>query len=304
MELIEALKQLSLEVKSQTANISTSNLNQQRQLGKAGCSATDLADNNEKSCSLRQLEDFDNSIETLLMQLSDLDLPRTVTDHHQQRRSRFCTSNQILNNAPHNYGFNGSLETSQEEDSDCSSSQQSSSTSNEIYISNGQYLTKPLVKCLMRRDLGDITNTVKRIGQTLSIGRDIASLAEKFDSDLRMEDWHNAKSLCDRFSALYSCEPFMRDLPTLRHYDMVCRNLTNRLSNCVTLGDKQGLVDQDDDLVTRSTMEFEDVEETEDVEDIDCELFDEPVQVSMWTNNKLYINNLEPQNTNIARYNQ
>lgn len=336
MELIKALEQLSLEVKSKQ-NFGTQNrtsdwrrptnesmtkynsgpLNQTNQY-------PDQPDRPEAPQSrLRHLEEFDNSIDTLFAQLSEFDPADLQPNHHQKpmtlgasaRRWQFHDRRVGLtaNQQP------GSMETSQEEDSDCSS-QQSGQLSSSTSVC-------PLVRDLLQRDLSAITDTVRKISRILALGKEIESVynhltmsRDDVDSqrsrtsstttyDQLCPDYQLGRSLnqanqarvidptylrclCDNYTSLYLSEPHIANLQTMLRYNGSCQRLMSLLG-CQSnyQEDHMENVEMDSDYVKgEDDADREDEEENELFEDevafLDCD----PRRMDNWTENKLYVN--------------
>lgn len=272
MELIQALEQLSLEVRSQRVNISVFGQD------KLGANFQDDQPNNSPQlwpCDelpnanrvwqyppdvdgrLRnQLEDFENSIGTLLSQLSDLDChepnPKRISTCASARRAHFSNINASFRNE---YS-GGSIETSQEEDSDCSSQRSSSyTTSSAKFNASETPAVDPLVKDLLKRDLGAITDTVKKISKILTLGNEIETIYNQYFADISHSDESTqiaaknrmlrksridlpqTKSICDSYLSLCASEPYIKDLPTIARYSYHCNELLGRLDNLLLAND-------------------------------------------------------------------
>lgn len=195
-ELIEALEQLSLEVRNQSL-IDGNNING-KYISQNHNNINNHQQHHQPKILTNQLEDFDNSIATLFSQITDLDLSQTqqqnlkLIDAAASRRAKYITY------SPYNRALHF-FETSQEEDSDSSSLRSSSgyatttssssasshcnsSTSNCVtatqnnHDNNNRQPMNPLVRDLLKKDLNTITGTVRKIGQILAIGSEIESI--------------------------------------------------------------------------------------------------------------------------------
>lgn len=334
MELVQALEQLSLEVRNQKFNISTDckaleeeqpiqyhphyqNVYQSYRQHPLNQSNNSISTDDQH---LRQLQEFDNSIETLFAQITELDClePKrtnqapSLPNLAHSRRENFNYLHRNESNAHHS----GSMETSQEDDSDCSS--QRSGCANvfkkDIHIN-------PLVKDLLKRDIRTITGTMRKISRILTIGGQLESLHNylfngvkndihtKFDdlntSSLENIDLSYIRSLCDEFNSLCLSEQHIRDLPTIISYSEICCNLLAQLTrleqNSNYIG-YQAEHDDDDEISLRNTtgpigvndeycdtrlsMEGDEGELDDDVAFLNCD----QKHVDNWTENKLYIN--------------
>lgn len=332
MELVEALEQLSLEVRNQKFNIST-------ELCTSEVDSTHYHPNQQyvdqsmrplpsifNDYNLRQLQEFDKSIETLFAQIADLDClepKRTIqalqipASEAHSRREKF----NYLNKTDSKAHYSGSIETSQEEDSDCSSQQ--SGCANRF---KRGVCVNPLVKDLLKRDICAITGTVKKIGRLLAIGNQLENLHNNLFSktkqtvrndfkDLHPDylqniDANYIRSLCDEFNYLCSSEQHIRDLPTVISYNEFCCNLlalVNRLEpNSISAKYKAQQQQQvgytEDEMFLHCTPEQTEVyddnnESTLPVEGDEEELDNDVAflncdqrHVDKWTENKLYIN--------------
>lgn len=293
MELIEALKQLSLEVRNQEhRNISSEGSFQYEVQENYNLEeSSHCPDRKPVSSQLNwqypssvnrhnQLREFDYSIDTLFAQISDLDYPKPC----QNIIISPCRAQRKLVN---------SLETSQEEDSDCSSQQ--SGTANATYLN-------PLVEDLLRRDLSAITDTVRKISQILAIGNKI----EAFWNDLtggtgyrqstehdkgKIVDNYHIKTMCDTFASLLASEPHIKDLPTILRYNDYCNRLKQlnllRTNNYDTNSDDDNIMEESDSVVYSQNAPAVPCSEEDDAD----AAFSEYNQLGSWTENRLYINN-------------
>lgn len=209
MELIEALERLSLEIKRDSAqknvcdNTKAISFDNVSQLSSRG------------SKDYGQLQEFDRSVETLFAQINDLNQTRPPV--------------KFTSTTGHSKPSSGSVDTSQEDDSDASSSYHSAASCNMNHITHG-HLTVHLVQNLMRRDLHEITYTVKKISQILSIGSEMELIhknisSSQFDHECRDFDLMRIEILCDTFKELCLSEPHIMELPTIVRYTDYCTKL-------------------------------------------------------------------------------
>lgn len=327
MELIQALEQLSLEVRNQNLNISTDNvggahnhlqqLYQSQQYSNVHHQANGgqcLLDNSHR---VRQLQEFDNSIETLLAQITDLDSLEFKQTTNQQQPLPNCAHNrrERFSHASFKAHHSGSMETSQEEDSDCSS-QQSGCT---IGLKKDKCVY-PLVKDLLKRDLCAITDTVRKISRILAIGSEIETTYNSLSNRLKQHgesmspvvslqdfDVSYIKALCNEFTQLCCTEQHIRNLPTIISYNEYCCKLLTQLKKlnpdfisalmneaqqynneeiflrCVS--PKQIQVGDNSDLLEVDGVAEEELDA--DVAFLNCD----QEHVDNWTENKLYIDN-------------
>lgn len=177
MDLIQALEKLSLEVRH--------NLN------------------------ANQLEDFEQSLGTLLGQISDLNWTESKIDEKWGQSLPRKTKGSLSSTAS----------SSQEDDSDCSSSQQT---------------TVPLIFDLLNRevDSSNLTDSVRKISKILSIGNEIESIYFNICDDDHKQVEHYDKSsngvqsLCDTFKDLCAtCETYIDYLPKMTKYKNYCNYL-------------------------------------------------------------------------------
>lgn len=300
MELIEALKQLSLEVRNQEhRSISgdgdplhkTGGYRDQSLSGldeRPGGSTSNLNWQYPSNINRQhQLREFDYSMDTLFAQISDLDHPETCQNYclppNRAQQQRAWVNQR---------GVVGSLETSQEEDSDCSS-QRSGHTSN-----SGNF--NPLVEDLLRKDLRVITDKVRKISQILALGKKIEITWNCFttgtgsrpfmaqDGEFKM-DSNRISTMCDTFASLLNDEPHIRDLPTIIRY----RNYSSKLrhmnlppsGNCDIDSDNDETMDDSDPFRYPQNIPV-------DSEKIETEsIISDYGQVGNWTENRLYVNN-------------
>lgn len=219
MELIQALERLSLEVRNQKIGNSKQHDSDVRLVDYSMTpELNDEADHDQQSesrarcpsaSSQRQLDEFDNSIKTLLSQISDLDYLHTATQ-----------TNQYSSDSTRR----GSLETSSEEYSD-------ESSCNEIISREN-----PIVDYLLTCDLVSITNIVKKISRILAIGSEIEALYQilscihsNLDASSHIDSLYT-RSICDEFSVLLDSEPKITSLPTILHYNDIRLKLLSRLN--------------------------------------------------------------------------
>lgn len=347
MELIQALEQLSLEVRNQQANsISTSNehnvqlddpnrssysqnlgqdffkRNSQPNWQYPSSSLSEDSNHQEVQIRLQQLQEFENSIDTLFVQLTDLNCNKINHDTQLQlnhslssvfdRRTQFRRQRNIYRQF--NHVASGSMETSQEEDSDCSSQQSSSNGHTASSCLSSANQTTSLVKDLLRRDISAITDTVRRISRILSIGNEIEtfyinlSCSQTSDPSSSSNkrflteklDLHYVRSLCSIFNDLCSSEVHIKDLPTIKRYVYYCAQLVGLLNTpddrsfresarpqtqtLLFSGNADVDADIDDDVIASSSF---DRSVCEDASVLDCN----QMQVNNWTENKLYIDN-------------
>lgn len=329
MELIEALEQLSLRVRCQERKDISSNAGTSRpaRVSQAGLFGQQIINDNrqpgpttagkwhenetycyDEDVHLKQLKDFDSSLETLISQISDLDHKTQETESTRPNTNVWPNANStrphdlylLRRKRFHNsiYGCN-SMETSQEEDSD-SSSQFSSNVDSASLASQPSATTSsrthPLVSHLMKRDLSAITDTVRRIGRILAIGNQLEDISKICDTQY-LHDRGSATSLyelCSEFGTLCSGVPYIYDLPTIKRYSECCRIVLNHLDGLtLTSGETRdgknvGRHAIDDDS---SSMMMTDDDDDKDEEE-DCEeaamLAANQSSLNSWTNNKLY----------------
>lgn len=279
------MRQLSLEVKGQNGLTSSDHPIKQQQVPKHetqrdGSSSEEIPDR------MKQISEFDHSIETLLVQLSDLEQPSleiSVTPL-QQRRSRFSYSSHQSIQHPHlassTSRFSTSLETSQEEDSDCSSSTQQSSAKSSYNTTESSPM-QPLVRSLLKRDLDDITNVIRKLGHILTLGSQVAAITKITGPNPYIDQCYYARSLCDKFINLYHSERFMEDLPTLRSYYETCQHLLDRLNI------QQNQPDISVEMLIESDID------SESMMDSDKEFLTNYEQIANWTDNRLYIDSAQ-----------
>lgn len=312
MELIEALERLSLEVKNKQGDISATNLldrpsdwdklQQDKYLPQySGESST----SNQYSPVGRhkQLEEFDCSISTLLTQITDLDCAQETPGVQNQpiykrpddvfsRRSQYIHNN--LRRHQSEYNGANSMETSQEDDSDCSSQRSGYTTFNQQR--NHNLTVNHLVRDLLKKDLTAITDTVRKISQILAIGSEIVTKFKNLvtkSSVLVSNDFNYTQSLCNTFMSLCESEPYIRDLPTIIHYTDYCQKLMDHL--CSTFASNttnifNGQMQVVDKTIVYNNVAYvgrEDNQDDEDVEFMD-DIMAQP-ECSIWTENKLYI---------------
>lgn len=307
MELIEALKQLSLEVRNQEhgsisddlSSLIKTQVNHAREKSPrfSGEDQTRSGGNlnwQYPSTVTRQyqLQEFDYSIDTLFTQISDLEQSKpyqdlSLSDYKVQPRGTLLAQRRFM----------GRLESSQEEDSDCSS-QQSGHDRNSIDIN-------PLVEDLLRKDLSTITDTVKKISQIITIGskieivwnsltsnRDFRHKTMKQDEEYTI-DVHHIKTMCDTFASLLADEPHIRGLPTIVRFNDYCSKLNHMFPNFTSTVNSE--ITSDDDNIMEESNSFvypqnsvvipSSEESDADVSSSLCS------KVGNWTVNKLYINN-------------
>lgn len=325
MELVQALEQLSLEVRNQKFNISTDctaskedqpiqyhpyhqNVDQSFRLHPSNQSNNSMSTNEQH---LRQLQEFDNSIETLFAQITELDClePKrpmqapSLPNLAHSRREKF----NYLHRNESNAHYSGSMETSQEDDSDCSSqrSGHANGFKKDIHIN-------PLVKDLLKRDICAITGTMRKISRILTIGSQLESLHNYLFNSVKDDvhrDFHDLntnslqnidvsyiRSLCNEFNSLCLSEQHIRDLPTIISYNELCCNMLAQLDRLEPNSNYIGCQAQhnDDDRIgvndeycaTRLSMEGDEEELDDDVAFLNCD----QKHVDNWTENKLYIN--------------
>lgn len=312
MELIQALEQLSLEIRNQQQTNEIVN--------KPGCnnglSATIETHNKvdwqypacgsnqsmQQHINSNQLENFDDSIKTLLAQINDLDCIEQ-NQHFTGNNNKNCPPAPAISkpapgkrNLYKSYGQQaarshmGSMETSQEEDSDCSSQRSSATSSNNSSGGDSSYVN-PLVKDLLKRDLSTITDTVRKISQILAIGNEIETIFYSFLDDSAKTnpvqqhiDYNYCRSLCDSYMNLCASEPHIRDLPTITRYNNCCFKLLSRIDGLCADGSNQHVESRWHD----GGMELA---ETINDEDDDVTFLSECDQgdVNNWTDNKLYM---------------
>lgn len=258
MELIEALEQLSLHVRSSKKSnpdvcMNGLKVNDGKSISSHGTSWTSEPHSSHATGSINQadhnyeylmtdglnriqLQEFDTSIETLFSQLLDLDdkpQPSINLDHPRHSRPPRLIDTRL------SYHLNGSIETSQEEDSDNSSQRSGhiirpkNSTSERWATDNcndGQHMN-PFVSHLLQRDLSAITDTVRKLGMILSIGGKIESIYRSVseEQDYDIIDPLYCRSLCSKFVDLCSSEPCICDLPTIIRYNDYCHLLLTLL---------------------------------------------------------------------------
>ena len=333
MELIEALEQLSIQVRANRLNLAPTN---------NASNSTSWLDNkrHDDGNHQSQLQEFDSSIATLFYQLNDLDQHElTPTNDSVCSSTRIDLVGNNRRELPNNYHFfNRSVELSQEEDSDNSSTHQNSyatssscsSGSSHNYTANSHHqvpYVNPLVVNLMKRDICAITDTVRKIGRILTIGSQIESIYKKYflqynevtSTNQADMDINHCRSLCDTFISLCSSEPCICDLPTILHYNEYCQLMMRQLnylmpplsvttarihlssssidqlrsssSNLHETNDKINAVSADDNNVS---MCLDDARDALDCALLECD--QEQLDVTCWTNNKLYINQINDQN--------
>lgn len=288
MDLVEALKQLSLEVRCHISSDKTLEQQVQDYNSSSVDNSSDVTTATAIAATsrLKQIKDLDHSIETLLVQLSDMEQPEQTqvdtepTRAPYQNRSQPLPETSLRNRqlAYSKSGFSASLETSQEEDSDCSSStQQSSATSSCNRLENS--FVNPLLGNLLKRDLIDMTSAVRKLGHILAIGSEVAMIAKLKDPNPYIAQHDYASSLCDKFNSLYSSESFMNDLPTLRFYSRLCQQLSDRLF------EQRRSCDLNVDMLTDAEADSK----SHIVEDFDGDFLNDESKVENWTENRLYV---------------
>lgn len=303
MELIQALEQLSLEVRNhhginEQVQVKASDMHQIWPITSVTDQPNNIRSSAQHFCSLypsepsdkrlHQIQDFDTSIASLLMQIADLDSHNIKSDRHPNLAS--------IRNAAGDPYSTSSVYTSLEEDSDCSS-QQSSGYSNSNAVD--EVYMNPLVKDLLKRDLSAITDTVRKIGHILSIGSSIeniyTNLYTKHNNGLDDKAFNISytRSLCETFISLCSNEPLLRDLPTIVRYNDYCYRLLSQISDDNILNNLNSTIYEfslsdtnrkvDDGIEVCLDEEYTD----SDVAFLNCD----QRHVDNWTENKLYINN-------------
>lgn len=177
------------------------------------------------------LKEFDTSVETLLTQLVDLDVHQDG-DSHQQVEDR-CIRRPTAINLRASNQFSGSIETSQEEDSD-SSSQRSGHDYSMNFVHNPIYL--------------HITDTVRKLGKIVAIGNEIEHIYNVIlQNQCTQEiDPSYCRNLCNTFVSLCSSEPRVCNLPNITRLADCCHSLLiqvdkisnenngNRVSICIS----------------------------------------------------------------------
>lgn len=273
MELIEALEQLSLHVRSNrnkllvgdyselSSSRSSANFNTD---GSSEDVHFDTLDQQAKITTEHHFQEFNSSIDTLYAQLNDLD-DNIALRHGRSDTNLDAGSNSFSHNNKKRF-FTASLETSQEDDSDNSSSTHqssscatsSSTTSTSGACNRANPLTyhhhhhhhiphiNSLVVSLLKRDLGAITETVRKISKILALGKEIESIYKEYFYNSNQIPQHlsshgfiiqpatsidlnRCRSLCDTFISLCSSEPCICDLPTILHYQEYCHLLMTQL---------------------------------------------------------------------------
>lgn len=316
MELIEALEKLSLQVKfAQKSN----------QLGKPNISNVDYlagdlkpADWQPSSSHINtdqgqhQLKEFNDSIDTLFTQITDLE------SYHPDRKpsSKLAQSVRwpqaslnvhnrasLLTSSTH---FGGSLETSQEEDSDNSSQQSGyASQGKDLIRSKTDNSTDQLVDNLMKRDLNAITNTVRKIGQILAAGKEIEANYKKLDQIevghfvSSSEHLNYLKTLCNTFLGLCTNEPYLCDLPTIVGYNEYCIRMLHKIEQLAGLSTSLATtsasetfdtIPDDSHGMAPNSARDETMMCLDAASDaIDCALLESEQQNVNWTDNKLYV---------------
>lgn len=322
MELIQALEQLSLEVKSKQ-NFEAQNgptdwrrpirSESMKLYNPTNPHMSTITDSDGPQAPLRQLEEFDDSIETLFAQLSEFE-PTDLQPSYNQRPTVLGAPVRRCHFRDSRLGPAASMETSQEEDSDCSS-QQSSQLLGSTNIC-------PLVRDLLKRDLSAITDTVRKISRILALGKEIESVYTHLTSSRSYADHQSResgsltahdqlhpdyqlgrslnqanqarvidptylRSLCDTYTHLYLSEPHMVNLQTMLRYNECCQRLMSLLG--FQPNHRPGAlesVQMDSDDVKGEEDEDEGELFAEDVAFLDCD----PRRMNNWTENKLYAN--------------
>jgi len=300
MELIQALEQLSLEVKSKGTSVATDYTTelvarqQGSDYGKLVCRDHPINWHYPTGGLTNQLEEFDSSIATLLVQISDLDwiVPNvsSASRHASSRRADYLHPKQIDHLTS---GCNsGSMDTSQEEDSDCSSHQ-----SGHISVSTTRSQLNPLVEDLLKRDLCAITDTVRKIGRILEIGVEIENYHNRlFEQQASSDhlDLSRVRSSCETFISLCESEPHIKDLPTIVRYNNYCHKMMTQLNklnpNSTASIFELGTDGMDDDWELddeAGLSPFTTHRNTNDADFLSCD----QRCVNNWTENRLYVNN-------------
>jgi hypothetical protein len=312
MELIEALEKLSLHVKCNQrhfgldqAHSSTSSISQKTATHEDWPSSSNISDQYQSY----QLHQFEDSIETLFSQINDLDhLNNQEASNAYQKQSSEIDSFNRRNRLKRSFLGCGSLDTSQEEDSD-NSSQQSingyskNKTTETEELSKINHSTQSLIVSLMKRDINSITDSVRRICRILALGNEIETIYKTyFMSDLAPKqhiDSSACRALCDSFMELCSCEPYVCDLPTVVRFTKNCRMLMQQLNIAAPLGSNNanaqlgdyhhdpaiGTVDCQEDELDDNRMCLDDACDALDCALLEC---DQEQLDNNWTNSKLY----------------
>lgn len=319
MELVQALEQLRLEVRNNLTSTAIENNS-----------------NVSSECldKLDEYEEFQRSVNTLFAQISDLETSHDHLAHlgpkghfpdltngktssltqYQDRRSIFRRPDQdrSIFRFSQSSGSNGN--TSQEDDSSCSSQQSGPSTSRcPITATSMQSIHDDLLvgDLLRRGNLESITDTMRKISRILAMGKEIEAIYAKVKdfiscSSPQIIDQVYARSLCETFMGLCADEPNISDLPTISRYLACCRPILNTLDNSglskqrSSFNDSCGQMLQDDvraqnnliiandndDDMSAMIDDYGGVACVDEVALLNCD----QRRVLNWTENKLYMN--------------
>lgn len=245
MELIEAFEKLSLHVRSNRKRLKQNATDYWNEPYLAGPSSVPVEQKDLRNLSAstdrhhnNQFHQFEDSIETLFTQINELDRSNhsaTISYLSHGYRTDPILRKQHPSRKTLLANIGGSLETSLEEDSD-NSSQKSHS---ELEKSNLDCdPTQRLLVHLMKRDIGSITDSVRRICRILALGSEIESIYQMLfwpEQNTRLEpracdsiqqvEPLDCRALCKSFLTLCSSEPYVCDLPTVKRFAELCQVL-------------------------------------------------------------------------------
>lgn len=255
MELVNALEQLSIHVKSGQKNLdlsrsdrpidnlninctpNTANQNWDTEINNPierigsddNHQVRDTNDTLADDLHRLQLKEFDDSIETLFTQLVEIN-----DNSNQDCDSKLVQHNRAQNqddesdgSCQWNHGINGKCNNFSDYSSSSSGSSVIYSRPESISCPSDRQMVGTFVTQMMQKDLSGITETVRKLGFIVKLGGQIDTIHRSVikQSANGYYDVSYCHALCNLFVDLCSSEPYLLDLPTLRKYNQYCQEL-------------------------------------------------------------------------------